>query len=291
VVTGSALGMRSDEQVKASGSSWTMALEPCQPGRLPATSSDVELESESYILSDPTPFQKCQGFRSHSPVLSMSSARRSRRSASCQSLRSEPSTLMRFLSKPNRHLQLPSFETLGIATPSPNSISPTATKEILKKGSSALPETPCTSTSASTPTVRRSRTALNIPVPNPYSSPLPLTPPDDIDCVSWSPDSRVLGFPTDPIPAPKSAFHTEEFTTQPSHSNNQSDGSTMSLRQSTPLSGAIEDTVSVAGDNLQNDENAGSWLSASVAAAGSLNHPPPVFLRRERTASSFRVTS
>src|SRR5438034_3971878 len=48
----------------------------------------------------------------------------------------------------------------------------------------------------------------------------------------------------------------------------------MSLRQATPLSGAIEDTLSDAGDNLQNDENAGSWLSASVAAAGSLNHPP-----------------
>src|SRR5947207_10089543 len=133
VVTGAALGMRSDEQVNASGSSWAMFLELRQPCRLLETTCGLASGSESYILSDSRPFQEGHIFQSHSPALSTLPARRSKWSAPCESLRSEPSTLMRFLSKPTRHLQLPSFETLGIAIPSPKSVPRTVTEERFKQ--------------------------------------------------------------------------------------------------------------------------------------------------------------
>ncbi|EGD95153.1 hypothetical protein TESG_02645 [Trichophyton tonsurans CBS 112818] len=98
---------------------------------------------------------------------------------------------MQFLPKQNRQLQLPSFEELGIATPSPNNMPRAAAHQERDQRPSTSPSgsfidgaIPAASPSkTSSPFADSPNSRMDVS----YPSPLPITPPESDDHVQWNP--------------------------------------------------------------------------------------------------------
>ena len=119
------------------------------------------------------------------PNVRRSTGRKSRRSASHGCLRPRqlsPST-MRFRSKDGTTLQLPPFETLGIAIPSPSSQSKPMRQS---QGSQESVNPPPLVTDVASIRSSTSPADSSAPfAPNSYPSSVPITPPDYEELVRW----------------------------------------------------------------------------------------------------------
>ncbi|KAM5451502.1 hypothetical protein MaudCBS49596_003774 [Microsporum audouinii] len=94
------------------------------------------------------------------------------------------SSTMQFLPKQNRQLQLPSFEELGIATPSPNSMARAQERPSSSPSGSYVDGSIAASPSkTSTPFADSPNSRMDVS----YPSPLPITPPESDDHVQWNP--------------------------------------------------------------------------------------------------------
>ncbi|KAL2001407.1 hypothetical protein VTN02DRAFT_1813 [Thermoascus thermophilus] len=140
------------------------------------------------------------------PDLASPSAPQLRRRASQGSLQPELSPITRFLPRGNIPLQLPSFESLGIATREPRGQSRTisASPQSHLSSSTAFPRR----TSASAPS--RPYHSTKSLSRNDYSSGLPLTPPEDDENVGWNPNSGIPLLEANDHRRPKPTAHMNE---------------------------------------------------------------------------------
>ncbi|KAF3492256.1 uncharacterized protein GIQ15_01773 [Arthroderma uncinatum] len=133
--------------------------------------------------------------------------KRIRRSISSDSLRhdlgvhfSTSSSTMQFLPKQNRQLQLPSFEELGIATPSPNNMSraqerPSSSPSGSGSVSHVDGSVAASPSKTSTPFAESPNSRMDVS----YPSPLPITPPESDDHVQWNPSASHAGSLSDTV--------------------------------------------------------------------------------------------
>ncbi|KAK2859919.1 hypothetical protein FQN49_004575 [Arthroderma sp. PD_2] len=135
--------------------------------------------------------------------------KRIRRSISSDGLRHDldvyfsSSSTMQFLPKQNRQLQLPSFEELGIATPSPNNMAraqerPSTSPSGPGSGSGTGTESESIAVSpskTSTPFADSPNSRIDVS----YPSPLPITPPESDDHVRWNPGARNVDSSSDTV--------------------------------------------------------------------------------------------
>ncbi|OJD13136.1 hypothetical protein AJ78_06381 [Emergomyces pasteurianus Ep9510] len=123
-----------------------------------------------------------------SPTPRGTSTKTTKRSSSCESLRPEPSAMMRFISKQTPNLQLPPFEFLGIAT---SSQAPNATTSSLQNSE----QPPFTAGEPSSVAVHSHSSSMYALSETPSSLPygrslsLPLTPPEETGSIKWNPES------------------------------------------------------------------------------------------------------
>jgi hypothetical protein len=157
---------------------------------------------------------------------------------------------MHFLPKQSRNLHLPSFESLGIAVPAHNNKFPSRmqAKEEL-------------SVSSSTPSsTSHSRFAA------PHTSPLPITPPEYDENISWNPNA---------VDSPFSTTPTSEQPPQPTPVNESSDQNTTPSSTAQALSDLTPPQNLAGQQNMSNSDSQSwpekdhdSWVKDGYDAAG-----------------------
>ncbi|PGH07112.1 hypothetical protein AJ80_08049 [Polytolypa hystricis UAMH7299] len=169
--------MRPDEQVDASDSGRTHppSNDPCRPNNIPRDMSDLSKSTyQSYSFPDSaTTLHKSYTFQSLSSRSPPSKS--SRRSTSYENLRLEPP------------LWMPHIGTFNITLRSPNSMPNRPTHQ----PSSLLSDSSPSSHSASKSAPTFPQSTSGVPTSIGFSSPLPLTPPDDIEDIQWNPKSNI----------------------------------------------------------------------------------------------------
>ncbi|OJD10631.1 hypothetical protein ACJ73_09740 [Blastomyces percursus] len=142
-------------------------------------------------------------------------SRISKRSSSCESLRSEQVPMMRFLLRQSPNLQLPPFESLGISNSSRASNCPPS----FPQRSERSPFTAGESSAIAIHPPSSSYTFSEQPsLPYSRSISLPLTPPEETLSVKWNPESE----------SPISDVHSSSNRHRPSHLDNLTNGDSAS---------------------------------------------------------------
>ncbi|KAK2805255.1 hypothetical protein FQN50_006280 [Emmonsiellopsis sp. PD_5] len=214
-----------------------------------------ERDSSTSRQSDNSALHKCQSYRTSPPSVSRVSSRKSRRSTSLESIRSEPSPIMRFLSRQTPNLQLPPFESLGIAAPSP---SIPDTNQLSRQSPSSSTESSIAIRVPSSSYAPSETTALSG-----YSAPMPPTPPEESHSVRWNPDSNSPISDPHPISHRYSPSRRDEFTAGESPPN----GSAGHVPESSPEAVRSNGSQPNAGNNLRPDFNSTSWLKNGIELA------------------------
>ncbi|PGG95449.1 hypothetical protein GX51_08244 [Blastomyces parvus] len=193
------------------------------------------------------------------------SSRISKRSSSCESLRTEQVPMMRFLSRQNPNLQLPPFESLGIANSSKPSNSPPSSLQNSKHPAFTAGEPSTIAIHPPSSSYTFSKTPSSLPYSRSIS--LPLTPPEEIGSIKWntesdSPISDVYSSPQRHRPSQVDNF-TNGDSPSPKESNCQAPDSTS---QTVKSNGTIQPSMEQI--PFTNDDPR-SWLQNGIELAVS----------------------
>lgn len=234
-------------------------------GITPATAEKREPLKHRAYLSAVGPLQKSRTLQAQD--VASPSAPQLRRRASQGSLQPELSSISRFLPRGNFPLQLPSFESLGIATRATRGQSRTisASPQSHIFSSTSFPRR----VSASAPS-RPYNTTKSLSR-NDYSSGLPLTPPEDDENVGWNPNSGIPLLEANVNRKPKPTAHMNEGRNRQDISSPEArdDSCSSSDKQSTRRPPDNDGLGSSRGD-LRGQRGTGSWLEEGIEAARKL---------------------
>ncbi|KKZ67454.1 hypothetical protein EMCG_06874 [[Emmonsia] crescens] len=226
---------------------------------------DSATVQQQCLLPDILPSHKVQNNRIYieSPTSRVSS-KISKRSSSCESLRPEPSPMMRFLSRQTPNLQLPPFESLGIATSSPASTPTTSSVQNFEHPTFVASASSTIAIHSPPSSYAFSETPSSLPYSRSLS--LPLTPPEETGSVKWNPESD----------SPISDLHSSPNRYMPSRLDNFTNGVSPSPNRND--SQAPDSTSQTVGSNRTvqpatehspfiNDDPK-SWLKSGIELAG-----------------------
>ncbi|QSS60220.1 hypothetical protein I7I51_05017 [Histoplasma capsulatum] len=192
----------------------------------------------------------------------------SKRSSSCESLRTEPSPMIRLLSRQSPNLQLPSFESLGIATSprTPNTLTSSLQNSARPPFMTCKPST----IAIHTPSPSFAFSESHSSPPYSRSLSLPLTPPEETGSVKWNPESDSPIADIHSSANRHSPSQLDNFTNVDSHSPKGSNGQVPdSTSQTVRSNGAIQPTME---QNSFANEDPKLWLKNGIElAVSSLN--------------------
>lgn len=227
--------------------------------------------TDQFCFPDISSFRKCQSFQNPNCKAAPAPRAKLKRRASYESLRSDPlpSLTSQVVPKGARRLQLPPFDTLGIAGPatdhilSPISPASGLPRQSLSFDSKLAAVTSRLSTSPLAGSARSSKSHR--------PSTLPPTPPAEDECtVGWDIHSGAMSIAEETTPQPEPSSDMEDRKAQKTPP-----AETMKLpcsspdRQSSSQQDAGMKDIPVNGDSLiPQDEGSGFWLERAIQAAG-----------------------
>jgi hypothetical protein len=201
------------------------------------------------VDSDPNQLHPLSRPSSSKPPLANKQTKRSA-SHSCLRVESTSSPTMHYLPKQSRNLQLPSFESLGIAVPAHTNKFP----------SQMQPKEDLTVSGSSPSSASHSRFSA------PHTSPLPITPPEYDENISWNPNATGSPFSTTP---------TSEQPPQPAPINESSDQDTTPSSTAQALYDLTPPQKSAGQQDMSNSEpqqwpekDHDAWVKDGYDAAG-----------------------
>ncbi|PGH04883.1 hypothetical protein AJ79_06968 [Helicocarpus griseus UAMH5409] len=220
------------------------------------------------FVSDALPLQQVQSNQTYlSSTAPKPSPKFSKRSSSCESLRSGPSSTMRFFTRQNPNLQLPPFESLGIAS-SVKCSSNSSPLQTLQQ-----PETMCEISSLAMRNTSSSCASSEMPPSHTYNSrslSLPLTPPEEVGSIKWDPESN------SPISDPHSVARRYSPSRLDNFTNGDSPppgGDDCRAPESTSQRGSSNGTVQqISQNNFFTNDHPSSWLKSGIELVVSSLH-------------------
>ncbi|EEQ84100.2 uncharacterized protein BDCG_00905 [Blastomyces dermatitidis ER-3] len=193
------------------------------------------------------------------------SSRFSKRSSSCESLRTEQVPIMRFFSRRTPNLQLPPFESLGISNSSKPSNPPPSSLQNSERPpfTAGEPSTVAIHPPSSPYTLSETPSAL----PYSRSISLPLTPPEETLSVKWNPESDSPISDVHSSPNRHKPSQLDSLTNGDSHSPKENNGQASdSASQAVTSNGAIQPSMEQI--PFTNDDPK-SWLKNGIELAVS----------------------
>ncbi|KAK2761215.1 hypothetical protein FQN54_001736 [Arachnomyces sp. PD_36] len=244
-------------------------------GSCAAVDSGVEgrwetVATEPYCFPDISAFRKCQNFPSPDSKATPPPKATLKRRASYESLRSDslPSFSSQFVSKGTRRLQLPSFDSLGIGSPSTDQIlSPISPPTALPRQSLSF------DSKLAAVTARLSASPLSKISSSPKShrsSTLPPTPPAEDECVDWDIHSGDILRSEKPTLVSESSSDMEECTNEnkPAAEPVKGPCAPSGPQSMAPRNGDDGDKL-IDDDIVPRDTGSGFWLDKGIEAAVS----------------------
>ncbi|KLJ08777.1 hypothetical protein EMPG_15788 [Blastomyces silverae] len=193
------------------------------------------------------------------------SSRISKRSSSCESLRTEQVPMMRFLSRQTPNLQLPPFESLGLSNSSKPSKPPPSSLQNSERSPFTAGEPSTIAIHPSSSSYTFSETPPSFPYSRSIS--LPLTPPEEIGSVKWNPESD----------SPISDVHSSSGGNRPSQldklTNGNSPSPNVNNRQASDSTSQAVTSNGTIQPNMEQipftNDNPKSWLKNGIELAVS----------------------